>query len=54
MDNQNGMQNGMMMMEQMYRRHEVMYTFGSLVILGFAIVIILQCLMLKELRKKRG
>jgi hypothetical protein len=52
--NQDGMQNAMTMMEQMQRHHDVIYTFGGLVILGFVIVIILQCLMLKELRKKRG
>ena len=52
MDTQDGMQKGMMMMEQMHRHHDVIYTFGVLVVLGFVIVIVLQCMMLKALRKK--
>lgn len=47
-------QNAMMMMEQMHRHHNVMYTFGGLVILGFVVVIVLQCLMLKALRRRKG
>jgi len=57
MGNQNGMQNQVMMkdsmMNQMNSHQNTMYTFGALVLIGLAILIVVQVKILNVLRKKR-
>lgn len=60
MQDQDGMQNqmmmteakGSMMMHQMQRYHNAMYTFDILIIIGIVILIVLQYKILKEQRRK--